>query len=124
MRALRGRIPRAYKSHKSPEGWAYREYVVALVRRCGWEAAIPAEARPTLREAGRLSVELAALGFELEAARARKRRRDVSRLRRQMVPMRTQLIKLEERLEALARTRNGHGDPLAAVRQAVMQANR
>ena len=121
MRALAGGIPRAFKSHKSPEGHAYRLHVTAIVRRLG---DLPADARPTLREVGRLSVELAALGFELEQARARKRRREVSRLRRAMVPMRTQMLTLERRLEELASGRNGQGDPLAAVRTAVARANR
>jgi hypothetical protein len=100
------RIPRAFKNHKTPEGFAYAAYLTALMARLG---PLPDDASPTLREAGRLAVELAAMGRELEAARARNRRRDVSRLRRGMVPMRTQLLTMERRLEELARG-NGHGD--------------
>jgi hypothetical protein len=94
-------------------------YVTALLGRLG---SLPADAFPTLREAGRLAVELEAMGRELETARARRRRRDVARLRRQMVPTRTQLITLERRLEELAKT-NAHNDPLADVRRAVEAAN-
>ena len=112
MRALAGGIPRAFKSHKTPEGHAYRLYVTAIVRRLG---DLPADARPTLREVGRLSVELAALGFELEQARTRKRRREVSRLRRAMVPMRTQLVNMERRLEELARSNGHRRTPMAAL---------
>jgi hypothetical protein len=100
MKALAGRIPRAFKNHKTPEGAAYRDYVRALLRRLG--GSLPDDARVTLREAGRLAVELQSMGRDLEAARARRRRRDVHRLRRAMVPARTQLIRLEERLEQLA----------------------
>jgi hypothetical protein len=64
---------------------------------------LPADASPSLREAGKLCVELEAMGRELEAARGRNRRRDVARLRRLMIPMRTQLLTLERRLEELRR---------------------
>jgi hypothetical protein len=111
------RIPRAYKSHKSTDGYRYRVYVTALLARLG---PLPAAATPTLREVGVLAVELEAMGRELEAARARSRRRDMSRLRRQMIPMRTQLMTLERRLEELAEPRTA--DPLDAVRQAVERA--
>lgn len=97
-------VPRAFANHKTPEGAAYRRYVTAILARLG---PLPADAATTLREAGRLAVELQCMGAELEAARGRVRRRaaarrDASRLRRQMVPMRTQLLTLERRLEELA----------------------
>lgn len=122
MRALRGGIPRAFRSHKSAEGAAYRAYVRSWLQQLG---PLPAHLLPTLREAGRLTVELAAIGTELETARQRKRRRDIARLRRSMIPMRTQLLNLERRLEEVA-GRNGHlhRDPLANVRAAVQQATR
>lgn len=105
MRALssRGvRIPRAYANHKTPEGAAYRAYVAGILERLG---ELPADALPTLREAGRLVVELAAMGRELEAAQQRRARREISRLRRQLTPARTQLLTLERRLEELAAAR-------------------
>lgn len=83
MRALRsaiGAIPRAFANHRTPAGYAYRVYLTALVARLG---SLPKAAGPTLREVGRLVVELEAMGRELEAARGRSRRRDVGRLRRQ-----------------------------------------
>jgi hypothetical protein len=100
MRRLRGGIPRAFTSHKGADGYAYRRYCRAIVERLG---ELPAGAEVTLREAGRLTVELQACGRELEIARSRKRHRDAARLRKQMTPMRTQLITLEQRLEELAK---------------------
>ena len=121
LKSATGASPRAYKNHRTPEGFAYRSYLAAILKRLG---PLSKDATPTLRELGRLAVELEAMGRELEEARRRKRRRDMSRLRRQMVPMRTQLITLERRLEELAAGKNGHGgDPLAAVRAAVEKAN-
>jgi len=122
MRVGSAGIPRAFANHRSRVGHAYRTYLEGILARLG---PLPADARPTLRECGRLSVELEAMGLELEAARELHRRRDVARLRRQMVPMRTQLLTLERRLEELAQ----HGsaarqDPLARVRAAVEAANR
>ena len=124
MHALRpgkSAIPRAFKDHRTVTAQAYRAYLVGIQARLG---PLPPAALPTLREVGRLAVELEAIGLELEAARARKQRRLVARLRRQMVPMRTQLITLERRLEELA-GKNGHGgDPLGDVQRAVEAANR
>ena len=57
---------------------------------------------PTLREAGRLAVDLNAAGYELDAARRAKRRKDVARLRRQLTSMRGQFLTLERRLEEMA----------------------
>jgi hypothetical protein len=120
MRALKPggvRIPRAYKSHKTPDGYRYRVYVTALLARLG---PLPACANPTLREVGVLAVELEAMGRELQTARSRARRRDMARLRRSMTSARSQLITLERRLEELAEPRGS--DPLAAVREAVDRA--
>lgn len=47
-------------------------------------------------------VELDRLAADLEHARTRSRRRDQNRIRRQMVTLRTQLLRLEERLEQIA----------------------
>ena len=105
MRAIRcryGVIPRAFANHRTPEGYAYRTYLTGILERLG---PLPAIAGPTLREVGRLAVELNATGRELEAARKRNRRKDIARLRRAMTPMRTQLVKLEQRLEELASDR-------------------
>lgn len=112
------RIPRAFADHRTAAGYAYRVYITGLLARLG---SLPPDASPTLREAGRLAVELEAMGRELDAARGRptsargdskldqRARRDVARLRRQMVSMRGQLLAMERRLEELA-TGNGHGD--------------
>ena len=80
---------------------------------------MPAIALTTLREAGRAAVELERLGLDLEAARARNRRRDAARIRRQQFMLREQLARLERRLEELSAKRNGQSDPLADVRRAV-----
>lgn len=92
-------VPRAFANHKTPEGAAYRTYVTAILARL----TLPADAMTTLREAGRLAVELQCAGAELEAERrGHKARRVIARLRRQMVTMRTQLLTMERRLEELA----------------------
>jgi hypothetical protein len=105
MRALSGAVPRAFRDHRTHDGRAYRAYCRGVTARLG---ELPPDALPTLREAGRCAVELERLGFDLEAARARRRppgRRDASRIRRQLVTLRTQLVTLERRLEEHAQAR-------------------
>jgi hypothetical protein len=102
IRSVYGAIPRAFRNHRTPEGYAYRTYLCGILARLG---PLGPDAAPTLRAVGTLVVDLEAMGRELEDARLRKRRRDMARLRRQMVPMRTQLKTLEERLEAMAARR-------------------
>ena len=101
-RALSGGIPRAFADGRSRDARAYRRYCVSVLRRLG---TLTADGLVTLREAGRLTVELEAMGRELEGARRARRRRDVARLRRLMVPARTQLMALERRLEEIAANR-------------------
>lgn len=104
MTALkRGRgpaIPRAFKDHRTHAGRAYRAHLAALIARLGQ---LPADAAPTLREAGRAAVELERLGQDLETARARHRQRDAARARRAQFMLREQLVRLERRLEELAK---------------------
>jgi len=99
VRRLKGAIPRAFTSHKSADGYQYRRYVGAIVERL---RNLPESAQETLRAAGVLAVDLQAIQRDLELAKARRRHRDVARLRRQLTPMRTQLLTLERRLEELA----------------------
>ena len=78
MRALKaqnGRIPRGYPDHRRLEGRQYTAYCRAVLARFG---PLPDVALPTLREAGRLVVELDAIGRELALARTRRRRRDAA----------------------------------------------
>ena len=112
MRALRGGIPRAFKSHKTPEGEAYGDYCRALLARVG---TLPRSAMPTLKAAGHLVVELDRLTTDLDTARQGRRKRDQNRIRRAMVIARTQLLNVEKRLEELAKTRP-RGSFAAAVR--------
>jgi hypothetical protein len=105
MRALRctaGVIPRAFANHRTPEGHAYRAYLGAILGRLG---PLPPSARPWLREAGVLSVELFRLGQALEAALSRHRQREASRYRRQAFAAREQLARIEDRLAELAAQR-------------------
>lgn len=113
------RIPRAFKSHKTPEGFVYRTYVMATLARLG---PLPAHAEPTLREAGRCVVELEHLAHELETAKAHRRRRDIGRCRKNVFMLREQLARLERRLEELAAPKSGN--PLAGVHRAIEAANR
>jgi hypothetical protein len=102
LRALKGGIPRAYRSHKTPEGRAYGGYVRSMLEHLG---ELPDHARPTLKAAGVAAVDLDSLTSDLEQARAKGRRRDQARIRRQLTILRTQMIALERRLEELAQTR-------------------
>ena len=112
-------LPRAFRSHLGHDGHVYRRYLSALLERLG---SLPDDAFPTLREAGRAVVELEHLGEDLERARARRRVREARSARRQQFALREQLTRLERRLEELAVKQPG--DPVAAVRQAVEEANR
>jgi hypothetical protein len=99
---LRG-IPRAFKNHKNPDGFAYRAYVVALKKRL---PGLPTHAAPTLREAGLTVVDLTRARAELEELRARrgpgKRKGQERRVRAEQRKLRVQLLMLERRLEDLA----------------------
>ena len=125
MRRLRspiGVIPRGFADHRRVDAKRYRAYCLAI--QAAW-GPLPAVALPTLREAGRAAVELERLGGDLEAARARARRRDAARIRRQQFMLREQLGRLERRIEELATRPNGHErDPLADVKRAVAAARK
>jgi hypothetical protein len=112
VRRLRGGIPRALKSHLTPEAYAYRAYVEAMLKRLG---PLDRAAMVTLRESGLVTVELTRVRGELEQARAKpNRRREERRLRRVEASLRGQLMAIERRLEEIAHDRsNGHGRTLA-----------
>lgn len=95
-------IPRGLRDHRTPDGRRYGTYLVALLARLG---PLSSDARPTLVEAGRCAVELEHLAEELEQARARRRRRDMNRIRRSQFACREQMLRLERRLEELAGSR-------------------
>jgi hypothetical protein len=106
MRRLRtpiGAIPRAFKDHRRPDAKRYRAYCLAIQEQWG---PLPAIALPTLREAGRIAVELERLGADLELARARKQRREAARIGKRQFMAREQLGRLERRLEELAPPRS------------------
>jgi hypothetical protein len=63
---------------------------------------LPKSARPLLKAYGTCCVDLDALTIDLDTARARGRKREASRARRAMLPLRTQIQTLERRLEELA----------------------
>jgi hypothetical protein len=107
------RIPRAFRSHKSRDGFVYRSYTLSMLARLG---PLPAHAEPTLREAGRCVVELEALARELEIAKAGKRRRDITRCRKVTFMTREQLARLERRLEELAPPKSAR--PMDALKNA------
>jgi len=103
VRALAGRIPRAFRTHKTPEGAAYGSYCRAKLARLG---PLGKDAMPILRECGIVTIDLARVRADLEAARDKpNRRRQVRQLQRTSASLRGQLLALERRLEELA---NGH----------------
>ena len=110
MRALAGRIPRAFRSHKSAEGWAYGRYARAKLARLG---PLPDDARPWLKAAALLTLDLDRLTLDAETVRqvftngAGRRARDKARLtlrslERRAARLRASLQAAEERLERLA----------------------
>jgi len=99
VRALAGGIPRGLKNHRTPEGFAFGTYVRAKLRRLG---PLPADARPLLREAGRLMLDLERLREEQDQALKRRRLTVARRIDRRLVPLRTQFLTIEARLEELA----------------------
>jgi hypothetical protein len=125
MRALRGGIPRALPSHRTRRAFAYRVYCAAKLARLG---PLPADARPWLKEAGRLTLDLDALRDEAEVVRqvftngAGRRARDTARvklrqLERRAGRLRVALEAAERRLEELAGS-NGSGPGDLAARLA------
>lgn len=101
MRALAGRILRAYKSHRSPEGALFGSYCRAKIARYD---KLPKDALVILREAGRCVVEIDWLGRELDAATHNRKLTMARRLRRELRNARFILEKLELRFEKLAGT--------------------
>ena len=110
MRSLAGKIPRALRSHRSTEGAVYRAYCRAKIARLG---ALPPDARPWLKAAGLLVLDLDRLGAEAEAIRAvlsncaGRRARDRARvqlrqLERRAARLRASLEGAERRIEELA----------------------
>ncbi len=114
MRALRGGVQRLSGDGRSTDGRHSREFQLAIIAQWG---PLPRVANALLREAARLDLELLHAGRELDEARRRARRRDVARLRRAMVPMRTQLARLLEKIQELAASRP-RGSFAAAVQAA------
>jgi hypothetical protein len=109
------RIPRGLPNHKTHQGKLYRDYILALIERLG---PLPASAQPTLREAALNELELQYLAGELEAARRRKRRVEMRRLRRQIFAQREQALRLVAHLEALAAAQPKPASFAAAIRGA------
>jgi hypothetical protein len=96
---LVGQIPRGFADHRSRYGRIYAEYLRDLLARLG---PLPPSAKPTLREVGRLAVDMYRLREEQDAAMARRRLTVARKVDRRLTPIRSQLIALEQRLEALA----------------------
>jgi hypothetical protein len=104
MRALKGRIPRAFSSHAGADAHLYGRLVRAKKARLGQ---LPVDAEPTLKEWGQTAVDLDLLGREAGELRIELRRLEVRRRK-----LRVALSKLDERLEQLA----GERKPLDLAR--------
>src|SRR5262245_31208253 len=102
MRALSGGIPRISKDHRRAELHAYRAYALATVARFWPDGRIPSSARPLLKEAGRIVLELDRLASDFERARGANRRRDANRIRRQQQGQRLALLRLEDAMQQQA----------------------
>jgi hypothetical protein len=110
MRRMVGAIPRGLRDHRTLAGHAYREYVRSKLARY---PALPPDARPWLKAAGLIVLDLDQLASEAETVRAvlsngvGRRARDKARtqlrqLERRAARLRGQLADAEARLEALA----------------------
>ena len=113
--ALRGGIVRTHKNHRTPDGFQSRAYQRAKIARLG---PLPADARPWLKAAALLTLDLDRLAQDAETVRqaftngAGRRAREKARvtlrqLERRGARLRASLQAAEERLEQLANT-NGH----------------
>ncbi len=109
--ALKGGIMPGFPDGRSMDGRAYRAFCVPFIEAFG--GTVPAEARVLLRLAGRLSVHIEHVNAELERARARHRRRDVNRARRQLAGMTGDLLRMTSELRAMAAARPGEWGPHA-----------
>ncbi len=96
MRGLAGRIPRAIANHKTPEGWAYGSYCRSQIARLG---PIPHDAKPTLREAGLVVVDLIRARENLERVQKPRFYEAKRRYAREILHLRHMLMLLERRLE-------------------------
>jgi hypothetical protein len=131
--SLKGRILPGYGDHRRRIWRRYARYCRAVQAR--YES-LGSDGLHWLREAGLLVVALDAIHLEEEATRQvltngtrrtrAKARTTLGRLERRAARLRASLEAAERRVEALAAqpTGSGRGDPLAAVRQAVEDANR
>jgi len=113
VNALPTRIPRAFANHRTPEGAAYRLYCQGKLARLG---PLPDDARPLLREAGRITVELDLLGRRRDAIRAFKKPRklELRQLGSESRKLRVQLLMLERRLDDMAAASPAPHEALAA----------
>src|SRR5437899_730054 len=125
MRRMVGAIPRGLADHRTLAGHVYREYVRAKLAR---HPALPPDARPWLRAAGLLVLDLERLGAEAETIRAvlsngaGRRARDRARvqlrqLERRASRLRGSLEAAERRIEELAGERKPP-DPARAIAEA------
>lgn len=102
MRALSGGIPRISKDHRKAELHLYRAYAIATIARFWPDGRMPASARPLLKEAGRIVLELDRLDADFQRARDGRRLREANRLRRQQQGQRHALLRLEDAMQAQA----------------------
>lgn len=122
LRSANGVVPRAFKDHRSADARRYRRYCEDIQKQWG---PLPALALPTLRRAGLTYVALEQLDADLEHARKRNQRTLARQIRREQFRFAEALARRERRIEELANAgRNGHGNPLDAVRAAVAEATR
>jgi hypothetical protein len=108
---LRHGIPRAFKTHKSPQGRLYSAYCRAKLARYG---PLAKDALLILREAGRTVVQLDWLNRECDHAMERRRLSDCRRFRREIKVSRFMLLRLEQQLERLAGVKVA-SDPMAEL---------
>ncbi len=98
-RRLVSGVPRAFPDHRRVVARAYREAVAEIRRRLS----LNGYGGPLLREYGLVATDLQRLHEEAEALQGKPRcRRELARVQRRRVALRSQLVTLERRLEELA----------------------
>jgi hypothetical protein len=98
VRGLAGGIPRAFQSHRTANGALYGRFLRGVLQRLG---PLPADATPTLKELGRLVVDLDRLDKDLQAALAKPDSKEARAIRSQRYQAHKQLRSLSRSVERM-----------------------
>lgn len=112
MRGLSGGIPRAFQSHRTANGATYGRFLRGVLKRLG---PLPEDAIPTLKELGRLTVDLDRLHDELQAALAKQDGKAARAIRSQRNQAQKQLRGLQRSVERMVPRRQSRPASIAEL---------